>query len=151
MTERKFTFVLPPEHVRRKIIDIRSFVCLDLLRRVDFGKTLQVLTKLGEEIYIELSTKISGVNRSGLNQCFRCERLCFLSLVEFPHGESISFVLFVYHIQSRILSRMATGGFTEGENQMSNLSKGKSSFIDWLIHSFSSPALHVSRPCCPLE
>ncbi len=30
---------------------------------IDFGKTLQVLTKLGEEIYIELSTKTNGVNR----------------------------------------------------------------------------------------
>jgi hypothetical protein len=31
--------------------------------KIDFGKTLQVLTKLGEEIYIELSGKTNGVNR----------------------------------------------------------------------------------------
>jgi hypothetical protein len=61
MTEKKFIFVVPPEHVRRKIIDclIFNMNCI----RLDLGKTLQVLTKLGEEIYIELSSKTNGVNR----------------------------------------------------------------------------------------
>ncbi|UJR13668.1 hypothetical protein I4U23_000680 [Adineta vaga] len=50
MTEKKFHFVIPPEHVRH------------------FGKTLQVLTKLGEEIYIELSNKTNGLSFRTANQ-----------------------------------------------------------------------------------
>ncbi|CAF1299836.1 unnamed protein product [Rotaria sordida] len=50
MTEKKFIFVIPPEHVRH------------------FGKALQVLTKLGEEIYIELITKTNGLSFRTANQ-----------------------------------------------------------------------------------
>ncbi|CAF4644243.1 unnamed protein product, partial [Rotaria magnacalcarata] len=42
MTEKKVVFVIPPEHIR------------------NFGKVLQVLTKLGEEIYIESIAKTNG-------------------------------------------------------------------------------------------
>ena len=77
---------------------------------VDFGKTLQVLTKLGEEIYIELSTKTNGVNRTVLSNGPGCRvRGWNLFLAKLSHGQSIAFVVLVYHLQSRLLPRMAAG------------------------------------------
>ncbi|CAF0830615.1 unnamed protein product [Adineta ricciae] len=72
MTEKKFHFVIPTEHVRH------------------FGKTLQVLTKLGEEIYIELSTKTNGLSFRTANQsrssysCITFNREFF---EEWPHDD----------------------------------------------------------------
>ncbi|CAM4785334.1 unnamed protein product [Rotaria magnacalcarata] len=50
MTEKKVVFVIPPEHIRH------------------FGKVLQVLTKLGEEIYIESIPKTNGLSFRTANQ-----------------------------------------------------------------------------------
>ncbi len=51
--------------------------------RIDFGKTLQVLTKLGEEIYIELSGKTNGVNRKWMFEMIVFE---ILFLVKFSYS-----------------------------------------------------------------
>lgn len=90
----------------RRAVDCSLMLCCN----VDFGKTLQVLTKLGEEIYIELSTKTNGVNRIVLSNGRVCPvRSCNLFVAKLSYGQSIAFVVLVYHLQSRVLSRMAAG------------------------------------------